>query len=952
MADRPDGTVIISTKIDETGLEQGFKELSDILKDIKKSIDTFGKEITTALSKISVVSVTKEFEEMDKSVNKSTKNTKKSIQELELELKELDKAQAELESSLIPEGLENVATDEQIQDILKQSKAWQKLKTDIEKVELQLSTLKAKQETVDIAPMDVSVDPKEKTDLIDLENAIDDVGDASKKTDEELKPLPDAIDEVGDQAEKTSTRISGLGSVLKGTVSILNKFGLSLLKIVGSGVLKGAKSIGGLAKSFDGLTKSMGRSVKMMGTIIIYSALFSALSKITEVTREVLLYNNQFVDSLAQIKGNLMTAFMPIYNAVMPAINALMQSLVTLTGYLAQFTNTLFGTSIKASQNQAKAMYDQAFATEKATKAQKGLNNQLAKYDELNVIQKVSTPDATTPKADEPVTPTFDAIETTKQVEKILEMLDMVKKAWQDADFTMIGFSIGQALTNSLEDIDWNKIQSTADRIAKSFATLGNGIMLGTDWETVGKTVAEGLNTITTTISTFIKTFDWEELGISFGESINGLFDFIDWDNISDIVSDGINGITDTLRGINETIDFAQIGSDIAKSINKMFTDIDWSETAKQLSTGLINIITTIDTFLKTVDWEKIGKSIVDFIAGIDWLGLFVAFAKTLFDIIVASFELTDSISQEIANKISQPIVDAITKINDYFTDLGTKIGEFLLKAFNSEKFKKVATTALNALTNPFGTIQDIFKKIGEKAINGLKGTFAWKVISDHITSFVNSLKKKFENAKTWFSDIGSKMISGLKERFKWGNIVDHFNSFITSLKNKFNGIKSFFTTLGTSMITNLKNAFKYDKIKDAIVKPFVNAANAIISIFNNMIKAINKALKISWGDIKVAGQTIIDKGSVTIAKIPEIPKLAQGTYIPPNFGEFMAILGDNKTQAEYVTPEDKLLNAFNKALDSRDGQEINLYVDGEKWFNWMIKKGRKYKNQTGRTAF
>ena len=59
--------------------------------------------------------------------------------------------------------------------------------------------------------------------------------------------------------------------------------------------------------------------------------------------------NAQFVNSLNQIKTNLMVAFMPIYQAILPAINALMSALATVTQYIASFISALFGKTYKQS---------------------------------------------------------------------------------------------------------------------------------------------------------------------------------------------------------------------------------------------------------------------------------------------------------------------------------------------------------------------------------------------------------------------------------------------------------------------------------------------------------------------------------------------------------------------------------------------------------------------------
>ena len=72
--------------------------------------------------------------------------------------------------------------------------------------------------------------------------------------------------------------------------------------------------------------------------------------------------NSQFSNSLNQIKANLMTAFVPIYNAILPAINALMSALATVTGTIATFVAGLFGKTDNQAKNNAAALQSQAQA--------------------------------------------------------------------------------------------------------------------------------------------------------------------------------------------------------------------------------------------------------------------------------------------------------------------------------------------------------------------------------------------------------------------------------------------------------------------------------------------------------------------------------------------------------------------------------------------------------------
>ena len=63
---------------------------------------------------------------------------------------------------------------------------------------------------------------------------------------------------------------------------------------------------------------------------------------------------------------------------------------------------------------------------------------------------------------------------------------------------------------------------------------------------------------------------------------------------------------------------------------------------------------------------------------------------------------------------------------------------------------------------------------------------------------------------------------------------------------------------------------------------------------------------------------------------IPRIPYLAQGTVIPANYGNFLAMLGDNQREAEVVSPLSTMKQALTEALAEVGGagpKEITLYT-------------------------
>ena len=116
--------------------------------------------------------------------------------------------------------------------------------------------------------------------------------------------------------------------------------------------------------------------------MLVSRGLFSALKT-----------NDEFNNSLNQIKVNLLTAFYPIYTFVLPAINALMRGLAVVTGQIAHFTASLFGTTYTAAKAGAQGLYqnvqamnDSGNAADKNREKVKKLQRSLMGFDEINRI--------------------------------------------------------------------------------------------------------------------------------------------------------------------------------------------------------------------------------------------------------------------------------------------------------------------------------------------------------------------------------------------------------------------------------------------------------------------------------------------------------------------------------------------------------------------------------------
>lgn len=186
--------------------------------------------------------------------------------------------------------------------------------------------------------------------------------------------------------------------------------------------------------------------------------------------------------------------------------------------------------------------------------------------------------------------------------------------------------------------------------------------------------------------------------------------------------------------------------------------------------------------------------------------------------------------------------------------------------------------------------------------VNGLSDTSI--KVQSVITMMLKNIRKALEPIKTIFSNVFEPLYNIIKKPL---------NNVLTGLENFING--------------------------------FISALNGMLSGVDTVANAIGKLFGQEWH----AGQ--LDE--------VHIPKLATGTYVPANYGEFLAVLGDNKREAEVVSPISAMKQAMAEVLAEYGGTgnsgDIHITLtmpDGRVLFEAVADENNKIKKRTGRSAF
>ncbi len=431
-----------------------------------------------------------------------------------------------------------------------------------------------------------------------------------------LKQSERAVSKYGGVFNRMSNSIShgagGIGNGLKNSFGILDKFG-NLFSRNSNKVTQGTRS---MSMGNNAFLQSM---KYLLPSLIVYQLIGGAISKLAGGMMSALKTNDQFSNSLNQIKVNLMTAFYPIYNAILPAINAMMSAIATLTGQLASFIAGLFGTTYQAAKQGASGLYDNVQAMNdtgsSATKAKDKvdkLQRSLMGFDEINRIGLQDKTDDDTDKNKDTNAPGIDFgaatgnYSTPKWMKDMQALLKDFFKPFQDA-WKNQGQKVIDAWKYAL-----GEVIGLASAIGKSFMevwTNGTGQKF---IENLLILLADVLNIIGDIAKAFKDAWNEDGRGTALIQTIFNMFN-----SILELLHSIAGAFRDAWNdGTGEAIDanLLEIFTNIFKAVGNIADQLkkawDQGGAGKEIFSiilGIINdLLTHINNMAKaTADWAK-----------------------------------------------------------------------------------------------------------------------------------------------------------------------------------------------------------------------------------------------------------------------------------------------------------------------------------------------------------
>lgn len=145
--------------------------------------------------------------------------------------------------------------------------------------------------------------------------------------------------------------------------------------------------------------------------------------------------------------------------------------------------------------------------------------------------------------------------------------------------------------------------------------------------------------------------------------------------------------------------------------------------------------------------------------------------------------------------------------------------------------------------------------------------------------------------------------------------------------------------------------------VMNGLIAGFEAGINGIIGMFEKMINWIVNGLnKISFNVPDwvpgIGGKKFgFNIPNVTFGRV-SIPRLAQGAVIPPN-KEFLAVLGDQKSGTNIEAPLQTIVDAFNIALQGNANYgggniEVVLEIDGREFGRTVVEQGNRENRRIG----
>lgn len=821
---------------------------------------------------------------------------------------------------------------------------------------------------------------------------------AGEDAEEYGKRIEDAANKEQAAAASAKTALQNIASnmvlsAFNKLAGVMNKISSSLIKLGA----KAVKTIGKLAGVLESTTSKAMSLQKAIRLVVQYGFGFRSLYYLVRRLRSAIKEGFEYlggiqksakkafsgaseeihklIESLQKLMYYLKSAaaamlapFAPLINTIIPRLISLFDS---LSYAVARFVATLTG-----SKTIFKATTDldaYANALDKTSGSAKAAKQSLAAFDDINVLDKGSSGSGSG-GAELDTSDWF-----TEETFEPSTLAELIKAAWEKADFTEVGDYIGQRFSEMLNNINWDDIVTKAGNIGKSVRTFIKGLIsvdnLGTD---IGEAVAGIFNSIANFLYEYATDDEyWTNLGQFFADGLQSLFRNLDAKHYGEAVHNLVAGVMTAISTALENPEESWI-STFGEKLGDFLAGLDLKDLAskllnlaKQIAAGISEVLQSWaeqdpDSFgiakalMLSVVGLKVGSgafALLGQILGSTMTGYFAQLGASADGVIGVIGKLGTAFSGLFSTLAASPITWIIVGIV-------ALIAALKLLYDNNEGFRK--------------QVDDFFARIKKDVSN------IWN----------NVLKPLWDNLKELFSSIWEgilkPLILAIAERAApvimtvldgiWTAIStvvkfvgQHINDVIVVLKGLVDFIAGIFSGDIDKALQGLQGMF--GGLFNGIFHIVEGIVNAVIDAVNWCIRSLNRFLggiKIPDWDIlpaAIRGKSLGDW--LNIQEIPhvtltatvssantlknktrgrgEIAALASGAVIPPN-REFLALLGDQTSGTNIEAPLDTIVEAMQIALNNSGyaDREIVMQIDGSEFARLTVPNNLKEMKRKG----
>ena len=994
-----DGSIKIKVNFDDSSAEQSVENLirmtDEAVKNLNKQTKKFKFDYDTKGAQEKVKQLNREIADSEKGIQQAKAEFQKSI---DSQISALDKQIVKSKEALqkLENGKDYQKYDNEVEqagkiydDLIRNSKTQQEINSHtqtyentlnridekyssiIQKAEAYRSTissLNSQKTTIQSAPQQTqayktyqSKKTGYETKIESAKSSINDVASESNAAGTKAQKLTSAFSFVKKAANGAKNAVKGIaggiGSALSGAKKLVTAVGSKLM----SGLKKGVSHFKNMGKGADSVTKK----VKKMALAML--GMRGVMGGIKQIVSSAMSNNEELQNSLSAAKGVLGEAITPIISVLVKGL----QTAVTLADRLYQIFT---GTSLIASYN-AKQAQKEAKAKEQTAKSEA---KQLASFDVANKLEDNSSSNDDNSEASQP----FKAANLSSGVTK---MFDDLKTAFLNGDYEGMGETLARGLNSIIakaNNLDWKKVQDKVKGFAEGLGSAINGFTKDFDWNGAGKLLGNGLNTITTAISSFVDKVNWDSIGAGISESLNGFVDEIDPVKLGKTLTAKLKILTETLYGFfngdgkgKKGFDFANLGKKLGQTINAGLSNIDTKKIGSNITSAISGLGETVYNAVKTINWNNGKDSVVskieDFVKGLDWktafTNIFKALGATLGGLSSVIIQLLKDAFTNFYNKYFKSELDKaggnviegiFNGIVNFLKDVGKWISDNILTPFidgfretfnihSPSRNPAILELGRNIIAGVFNGVIDWLANIGSWLQTNVfdKIVGAWNGMKELTVEIGANLKETFNNAKE-----------------KWDSVVDKATTLTADVKDHFSSLKekwdNWADNTKTATAQTVQNAFDSlltiwngwsDKAKTATAQTVQSAFDGLLKKWkgrSDKAKTATANIKDNFSKLKTKWDEFKDK-SATLTATAELKDKATEAIqniinkISELFDKFQSV-GMNIDDF-FNSAKDTLTSGFSSLTSAADSSSSSSFSTGGigSWFKNLFSRKR-----------